>query len=905
MATGNFRTKNTRLPKSPEQFATEVLEHHAQPEISGLKHKVTKKLSKALPFLRPEGRIVPRNQIDQSLMAHEEVVHGLLQGSADSASPEMVQQQLKTGIQRHMLQTRMDEELEDRLDGKPDGNLDSRDVPWHKQQLYPRRWYDGLVPFNLPFENRETVAEARNRLRVLGDAAAWRTECNAKPAENTAKAWGTAVFWLVIMTLAILPVVERSRMVGAASAECYNPHTYTKGCNVIPYPKLPYLCAFAIILIFKLSTLDMTVGPYGALPLGLSPNEGRAASLRFVKQASEYSWPRAFSGAVPESERDGIYGYLEQGLAIWHSCLGATAIAILILLVDFGRRMQDGFALSAMTGHPLKHYEVILAQPGTLDDTSIDIDRCLAVHTSQITQVSSEIFGMRNLVLFMAGAVIFGMGDLFKVRAIQLWPMKGLLSMDFIMRITKPWIWNPHVGALNKKANECAEKCWEQHEKVRLQIEVMDEIGSFQKAAKQPSEQPIHDSIEELCNLAMETADQLTTSLTKQHNVGYLNRARILWAAAFQTAGISLWVPASSVNISPCLHENRRWSLTQVLVGNAVDRMEIFAFGCMCVLLAVLLFLAYMPFVPMDLQSMMSSNPNHWHFNFPFVKSIYARMYPAKHWLGFIVDGLLMVFILNAVVFGQLGSPWVDPPQDRTWLYINPWALWKVQVGLYVLEISARWIGTNIVKGRGVVRPSLAEDAAYTAQVQAKLLDVLMQVGQSGGPFHDVQNLLGTVSAKIRQKVFDSNKATKFESSSESEEGEPLNGWTKMLVPPKTDIENPSAELAKLEDSPHARQIAQTIFPGDEENESAPEPEVLQEFIVDNRWLGAKTDGLGFRKTKDYEDHDFVRPVAPWYSSVFGFDEGDGWVRLEDGSYLPSYVNDQPVLTAPMDDEQP
>ena len=46
-------------------------------------------------------------------MAHEEVVHGLLQGSADSATPGMVQNQLKTGIQSHMLQTRMDQELED------------------------------------------------------------------------------------------------------------------------------------------------------------------------------------------------------------------------------------------------------------------------------------------------------------------------------------------------------------------------------------------------------------------------------------------------------------------------------------------------------------------------------------------------------------------------------------------------------------------------------------------------------------------------------------------------------------------------------------------------------------------------------------------------------------------------
>ncbi|CAE7042110.1 ASPH [Symbiodinium natans] len=51
------------------------------------------------------------------------------------------------------------------------------------------------------------------------------------------------------------------------------------------------------------------------------------------------------------------------------------------------------------------------------------------------------------------------------------------------------------------------------------------------------------------------------------------------------------------------------------------------------------------------------------------------------------------------------------------------------------------------------------------------------------------------------------------------------------------------------------------------------------------------------------EDHDVTRPVAPWFSVVFGFDEEDGWVKLEDGSYLPSFVNDVPVLTVPQDDE--
>lgn len=72
--------------------------------------------------------------------------------------------------------------------------------------------------------------------------------------------------------------------------------------------------------------------------------------------------------------------------------------------------------------------------------------------------------------------------------------------------------------------------------------------------------------------------------------------------------------------------------------------------------------------------------------------------------------------------------------------------------------------------------------------------------------------------------------------------------------------------------------------------------EPLQIFLVDNGFLKAKTDGLGFRRSKCLEDL-LPGSLAPWRSTVQGVDEGDGWLRVG-MSYLPFFVKGIPVLCA-------
>eukprot|EP00931_Biecheleriopsis_adriatica_P017120 TRINITY_DN12385_c0_g1_i1.p1 TRINITY_DN12385_c0_g1~~TRINITY_DN12385_c0_g1_i1.p1 ORF type:complete len:897 (+),score=168.57 TRINITY_DN12385_c0_g1_i1:109-2799(+) len=870
----DFRTKNTKLPpSSADVFATTVQEYATNPTVAAVKHTASKRAKKALPFLRPAGRINARQQLDKSLQAHEAVVQDLLKGGYDFPSSADIEKAKASSIGLHMMRTATDKELRDRVVDDTANNS----LP------FPRRWYDSIIPpWVLPWDHRETVVEAVKRMRVVGDAAAWRTERNARPQESSNRSTGTAVFCCAIVALTVTPVAARLMYSGPVSPECFDPTpSEFAGCTVNPYPVLPVYCAAAIICLFKLSTLDMTVGPYGALPFGLSPEQATAQSLRFVKEPTQHTVPRILSGAVPESEREGVYGYVEMFVAIWHGILGSFAIVMIILFLDFSTRMNGG-VLRAMTGGSLPTGSFIMGKAGILDDSSADISECVTVSMQDIPLVANEFFGIRNLILFMCGAVLFGMGELFKLRAVQLWPAKGYLNMDIILRISKPWIWASEVGEVNKMASMVAEECWKRLEGVRLRIEELDEVQSFQKAAKDRSTPKVHHMVEELRDLTSNTLKLLMDSKTKARNIAQLNRSRILWAAVLQSAAIGLWVPASEAQISPCLRPLERSSFVGQFAQNATDRLELLSFGSICVLIASVCFLAYMPFIPMNLQSMMICNPGHWHFKAPFMKETYESLHPAKYWLPFVVDGLLLIYLGNCIFFGQLGSDWVPPEQDQTWLYVSPWALWKLQIYLYASELTVRWIGSNLITGRGIVRPSLAEEACYTAQVQANLLETIYQVGDVAGPFHDVQQILGSVSAEIRNLALEYNKATKFESSSESEEGEPVHGWAKVLV---DDLHHPP-------EVPEAIEIEDGVPPG-----------TVQEFIIDNRWLNASTDGLGYRNSKNMDDHDMSRPVAPWFSSVWGVDMEDGWVRLEDGSYLPSFVGEHPVLTVPQEDE--
>jgi len=80
------------------------------------------------------------------------------------------------------------------------------------------------------------------------------------------------------------------------------------------------------------------------------------------------------------------------------------------------------------------------------------------------------------------------------------------------------------------------------------------------------------------------------------------------------------------------------------------------------------------------------------------------------------------------------------------------------------------------------------------------------------------------------------------------------------------------------------------------ESQAAPRPRSEQagRYLVNNSSLRAPTSGLGFRRSKQLQDYDST--AAPWGGFVLGYDEGDGWLRVED-RYLPMSVQGLQVLT--------
>lgn len=74
---------------------------------------------------------------------------------------------------------------------------------------------------------------------------------------------------------------------------------------------------------------------------------------------------------------------------------------------------------------------------------------------------------------------------------------------------------------------------------------------------------------------------------------------------------------------------------------------------------------------------------------------------------------------------------------------------------------------------------------------------------------------------------------------------------------------------------------------------------VERQYLVDNTRLNSTGTGLAYRFSKDLEDRD-LRPGElggpPWGSKIFGEDAGDGWIRVDDGRFLPITVNGIPVL---------
>jgi hypothetical protein len=66
-------------------------------------------------------------------------------------------------------------------------------------------------------------------------------------------------------------------------------------------------------------------------------------------------------------------------------------------------------------------------------------------------------------------------------------------------------------------------------------------------------------------------------------------------------------------------------------------------------------------------------------------------------------------------------------------------------------------------------------------------------------------------------------------------------------------------------------------------------------FRLDNGQLERKTWALAYRRSKNADDLD-SKPGQHWGTHVIGVDEGNGWLKVDDGRYLPTRVQGKRVL---------
>eukprot|EP00933_Yihiella_yeosuensis_P064180 TRINITY_DN6753_c0_g10_i1.p1 TRINITY_DN6753_c0_g10~~TRINITY_DN6753_c0_g10_i1.p1 ORF type:complete len:775 (-),score=121.66 TRINITY_DN6753_c0_g10_i1:136-2460(-) len=762
--------------------------------------------------------------LHDTLTAQDQHVESLMNGSGEAEAQSHMDQHLKRVA-------------EGRKHLKEEGAGD---------QLYPRRWYDDVLPGKLPFDQRETMQEAFNRhddglvYQVL-----WDAEKKGRADSKATALFGSSFFWFVMALLTFLPLHERWQLGGAMRPECYDTDKDLEGCEVFPFSPLVLITSCGVIALAKIVSLDLTRGPFGAVPHSLRPNAGQ--------ESGDAILPNMVTGKVPESDREGISGLIERLLAVWKSLGGATVIIMFILIVDFPQRMMHGAALAPLHGGKVTEGQVVLSEAGSLEQ-GLDIfkAKCIQLWKYEVPYVAGLYFGDSTLWLFLFGILVCSLGELFQIRHCQNWLGKGYLRFEWLLRISNALFWDDKVITLEVMANKVASDFFREQD--RFLHSKPGGVPPTDEEWKQFKHNPQHVSnAMRVCAETIPVAQHLLNPEVQAGNISYQNRFRTIWTAAFQAAGLAMLVPASQAGISPCVHGLERNALMTALLSDPVHVSTVLKIGSSVVCCVISAFLFYLAVcLPVRLDYRHFANPKHWPFNMPAVaqqkiQDGYDALPSVRPYLGWVVDGSLVVFVLGAALFGELGGTWLE---EGSWLP-NPWALWRIQAFLYAAEIGVRYTVEKVIR-KGVAEHSPAEKATYQAQVEAHIIDILHQVGESAGPVEDVNHMLLSASVQLRKLIL----IGEAPAGSAMESGRPL--------------------LEKEK----------------------------KEFIVDNRWLKASTDGMGYRTAKVLDAHDLARPVVPWFSSVFGYDEEDGWVRIEvDGQirFLPTYLDGQAVLTIPSD----
>ena len=123
----------------------------------------------------------------------------------------------------------------------------------------------------------------------------------------------------------------------------------------------------------------------------------------------------------------------------------------------------------------------------------------------------------------------------------------------------------------------------------------------------------------------------------------------------------------------------------------------------------------------------------------------------------------------------------------------------------------------------------------------------------------------------------------------------------------RLEADKTAAENEARSETEHAGQEAERTDDGESQEEAltkrrevtgsvaeTPASSSLREYIVDNSQLHAASAGLAYRASRSMDDR--ADTWVPWGGTVLGADAGEGWLLVQEGLYLPFFVDGTRVL---------
>mmetsp|Transcript_60162 Transcript_60162/g.196527 ORF Transcript_60162/g.196527 Transcript_60162/m.196527 type:complete len:660 (-) Transcript_60162:245-2224(-) len=454
------------------------------------------------------------------------------------------------------------------------GLASAPNAPWSSQQLYPRRWYDSILPINSPWDGRTSMQdETSTKDEAAVSKARARSRLAFKQLRHRNKMIGICLPTLIVGIPLCQQWLNPTELVVCDWSTDRMSRDAGK-CLQRPDWRIGFFLTGIAFIVIKLMTIDFGRHFTQCIPDQLR-GVGAAARPRMGSTIC-----RGHHWAIPATHRRGLLGYVERVIALWH--VVNTPVVVLASLWQYGLKFDT------------ERLEVLKAAGGLMLVPRGDKDRiggafCCTFDTANELQHRSLIFfGPHSMILFMLGACAIVAGEIFKVRPLQRCVLKRLVDLQGLLNHTTSLRRSRFFMMLRDDVNRLrlSEKGNGDHGRVIVAgeggedegVDALQDVGAKMEKIVTGASEQLHSLFhDEMCAM-----------------IHFADRKRLWWTAVLQSFGFVMWMPVALVYTRPCLGVDRgsaSWQLfsrfhpqadlhLQCDVGVAAALVLIFIAGC-------------------------------------------------------------------------------------------------------------------------------------------------------------------------------------------------------------------------------------------------------------------------------------------------------------------------------------